>query len=166
VAKVRLSPHPSPTQARREAQWLAATESGISTATLAEATGLSRRAIQLRIARARQARGETPETSATPEASELPRLVLTDSETRGTTPKPDGWAYSLATDSVSLDGGSTWISADSPDTPRLPVLVSDRNGRGLRKHRLEPRPYQTPPEPPGPTSYRPRKGLRGGCGSS
>jgi hypothetical protein len=166
VAKVRLSPHPSPTQARREAQWLAATESGISTATLAEATGLSRRAIQLRIARARASRGETPETSATPEAFELPRLVLCDSETSptksGTT--PGGLRYAMATDAVSLDGGSTWIPPDDPSTPRMPVLVSDRNGRGLRKHRLAPRPYQAPPEPPGPTSYRPSKALKGGRG--
>jgi hypothetical protein len=149
--------------ARREETWLEATEQGWTAARIATAAGVSVQYVRRLVARARASRGETSETSSIPEPSELPRLELTDSETRGA--NLNGLTYSLATDAVSLDGGSTWIPPDDPSTPRMSVLASDHTGRGLRKHRLEPRPYQAPPEPPGPTSYRPAKGLKGGRGS-
>lgn len=155
--------------ARREETWLEATEQGWTAARIATAAGVSVQYVRRLVARARASRGETSDSTPTPEACELPRLVLTDTETRGATcgTSPlatSGLRYALTTDAISLDGGQTWIPPDSPDTPRMPVLVSDRNGRGLRKHRLEPRPHQAPPEPPGPTSYRPSRGLKGGRG--
>ncbi len=146
---------------RREETWLEATEAGYTTAEIAALSGVSIRYVQRLVARARAGQGETPETSPTLGASELPRLELTDVETSGS-PRTNGLRYSLATDAVSLNGGATWIPPGDPATPRMSVLVSDHTGRGSRKHRLEPRPFQAPPEPPGPTSHRKTPGLRGG----
>jgi hypothetical protein len=160
---------------RREETWLAAMDEGWTTARIAKLAGVSARYVRRLVARARQARdrdsaeptSSLATTTPIPTACELPRLVLTDTETLGPTRTDSptcGLRYALATDAVSLDGGSTWIAPDDPSTPRMSVLASDRNGCGLRKHRLEPRPHQTPPEPPGPTSYRPSKALKGGRG--
>ncbi len=158
---------------RREETWLAAMDSGMTTAEIATASGVTPQYVRRLVKAARASRDQdrdqdptasmsSPATTSTPEPSELPRLTLTDSETIGKT--SDCLSYSLATDAVSLDGGSTWISPDDPSTPRMPVLVSDRNGRSLRKHHLQPRPFQRPPEPPGPTSHKRTPGLKGGRG--
>lgn len=148
---------------RREETWLEAIESGMTTAQIAALSGVSVRWVQVLVARARASRSETPDSSPAFGPSELPRLELTDSETSGSTSR--GLSYSLATDSVSLDGGQSWIPADDPSTPRMPVLVSDHTGRGSRRHRLEPRPFQSPKDPPGATSYKPHPTLKGGTGN-
>jgi hypothetical protein len=150
--------------------WVRALASGWTAAAIAAATGMSLRTVHRRLAQARVTLAladceANPDSTPTPEPSELPRLVLTDSETSGSSPPTNGLRYALASDSISLDGGRTWIPPDDPSTPRMPVLVSSRNGPGSRKQLLEPRPYQAPPEPPGPTSYRPSKALKGGRGS-
>jgi hypothetical protein len=142
-------------------------------------TGVSDRTIRRGVARARASRSESS-SSTTPDG--IPRLELRQGPnprecSHSATSIGDSVIACLDCDATSLDGGQTWIPA-GPDTPKLTVLVP--HGRGSRRGRKElrllregqpgrselmaPRPYQAPPDPPGPTSYRPPNGLSGGVG--
>jgi transposase-like protein len=148
----------------RERTWAAAIEQGLTTAQIAADSGVSIRYVQQVIARARASR---PESSSSTTPDGIPRLELRQSpnpcecDHRQTGTLTTGAIGCLDCDSTSTDGGTTWIPP-GPDTPKLTVLVP--HGHGSRRERLEPRPWQAPPDPPGPTSYKPADGLSGGVG--
>jgi hypothetical protein len=149
---------------RQEALWLAAVESGEhTTSSLARLLNLSPSWMRERLARARASR---PESSSSTTPDGIPRLALIQGPnprecSHSATSIGDSVIACLDCDATSIDGGESWIPP-GPDTPKLTVLVP--HGHGSRRERLEPRPWQAPPDPPGPTSYRPPDSLDGGKG--
>lgn len=141
---------------RRQETWLAATEAGLTTAEIAQASGVTPRYVQRLVQKARATR--SLESASSP-CGETPILALCSSPN----PKPlacshtrqsttCGEWYCLDCDMSSLDGGRTW------------VLVANRQGTDLRRHRLQEPPLDPPADPPRIGGMPANSTLKGGRG--
>jgi hypothetical protein len=150
----------------REAIWDRAMQAGWTVEQIAKTTGLSVRQVSRRLKRARESRQESLSTPS----AEIPRLRLcSSSEAHAcshlqTSTDDVGVLYCLGCDGISLDGGQSWLAAQSHHTPSLAVLAPSGTGRGERIQRLT---AGSKTEPGGPTSHKPDpRGLSGGRGKS
>lgn len=128
----------------REDIWLSMIEDGVSTAEIAQMAGLTQRAVQIKVAKARARREENVNDHGEPEADEAPILHLVE----GPGNRDSGW-YDLRSDLTSHDniGGS--------------VLVGNHNGTRLRRQRLGSGRQSSEARN---DKYKPDPSLKGGVG--